>query len=80
MDGEDKIIAENKARSDFTELCHDMKDRLWAEALKASSQEEWIAYTNDQSEFADLWAQMLVDVQGTLNHLVRDPFQTCSNF
>jgi hypothetical protein len=80
MDGEEKIIAEKKTRSDFTGLCLDLKDRFRAEALKADSQEVCFAYTNDQAEFSDLWARTLIDVQGTLNHFVRDPFRDCSNF
>ena len=66
MDGEEKITAEKITRSDFTGLCLDLNDRRRAEALKADSQEEWIAYTNDQAEFSDFWVQTLVEIQKTI--------------
>ena len=65
-DEEEKVIAEKKVRGDFVGLCLDMKDRFRAEALKADSQQEWIAYNKDQTEFSDLWAQIWVDVQGNV--------------
>ena len=75
-EGDNKRDAERRVRTEFIGLALDTKDKYFGAALAASNcWQDWVAYTDDQALFSDYWAKELTEIQKSVNHYVKDPFQ-----